>query len=132
MKVFLDTNVWISAFLAPGLCEELLFRCLDDKLVLTSAMVWSELADVLARKTAASPQTLRDAEFLWRMSDAVADVSNPVDDNDARLIAAATAAGADLFVTGDRRVLEWNMAGATRIVSPREAWIILFQPPIDH
>ena len=46
--------------------------------------------------------------------------------------AAAVAAGAELFVTGDKRVLEWAASGTMRIVSPRQAWIILFEPQLNH
>jgi predicted nucleic acid-binding protein len=53
-----------------------------------------------------------------------------VDDNDRRLIAAAAAAAADLFVTGDKRVLGWRAVkrahGVMQIVSPRTAWAVLF------
>lgn len=59
-----------------------------------------------------------------------ADASEPANDNDRRLVTAAAAAGADLFVTGDKRVLGWKAlqraGGMMQIVSPREAWGILF------
>ncbi len=38
----------------------------------------------------------------------------------------------ELFVTGDKRVLEWAASGSMRIVSPRQAWIILFEPQLNH
>jgi len=56
----------------------------------------------------------------------VVDVAEPADDNDARLVKAALAAGADVFVTGDRRVLGWGAQGAMRILSTRDAWMLLF------
>jgi predicted nucleic acid-binding protein len=59
-------------------------------------------------------------------------VPDPADDNDARLVAAAVTAGADLFVSGDKRVLEWGASGSLRIASPRQAWIILFEPQLNH
>jgi hypothetical protein len=46
--------------------------------------------------------------------------------------AAAVAAGAELFVTGDKRVLEWIASGSMRIASPRQAWIMLFEPQLNH
>ncbi len=129
MKVFLDTNVWVSAFLAPGLCEELLFRCVNEGVTLTSPLLWSELTEVLERKVAPSSHAMRHAAFLRGLTAAIADVPEPAADNDARLVAAAAAAGAQLFVTGDRRLIEWERSGAMRIVSPRQAWVILFQSP---
>ena len=129
MKIFLDTNVWVSAFLAPGLCEELLFRCVNEGVALTSPLLWSELSAVLERKVAPSARAMQHAAFLRGLTATIADVPEPAADNDARLVAAAAAAGAQLFVTGDRRLIEWERSGAMRIVSPRQAWVILFQPP---
>lgn len=60
------------------------------------------------------------------------DVAEPADDNDARLVAAAVTTGADIFVTGNKRVLGWKQSGTLRIVTPREAWIILFAPHLQH
>ena len=47
-------------------------------------------------------------------------------------VVAALAGNAELFVTGDRRVLEWSASGPMRIVSPRNAWIILFEPHLNR
>ena len=46
--------------------------------------------------------------------------------DDARLVTAALQGGAALFVTGDARVLGWSPKDAMRIVSPRDAWGLLF------
>lgn len=132
MKVFLDTNVWVSAFLAPGLCEELLFRCINEGVALTSPLMWSELRGVLERKVSPSPRAIRHIEFLRGLTATIADMPEPSGDNDARLVAAAAAAGADLFVTGDRRLIAWERSGGMRMVSPRQAWVILFPPVQDH
>jgi hypothetical protein len=35
-------------------------------------------------------------------------------------------------VTGDKQVLEWKQSGKLRIVTPREAWIMLFAPHLKH
>ncbi|MDP2811905.1 MAG: putative toxin-antitoxin system toxin component, PIN family [Rhodocyclaceae bacterium] len=131
MKVFLDTNVWVSAFAASGLCEDLLYRCMKEQTVLTSLLIREELSGVLTRKLRPSVETQEEIAALFLVAATVPDVSEPADDNDARLVAAAAAAGADLFVTGDTRVQDWKQSGAMRIVSPREAWLILF-PPVPH
>jgi hypothetical protein len=41
------------------------------------------------------------------------------------------AAGAQLFITGDQRVLGWHPQGPMGIVSPRQAWqeVVLPEPP---
>ncbi len=43
-----------------------------------------------------------------------------------RLVQAAQAAGAWVFLMGDRRVLGWGAQGDMQILSPRDAWMRLF------
>lgn len=128
MRVFVDTNVWVSAIASPGLCDELLKRLFRSHEVLGSELVWRELETVLVRKLRFSPQEVGAARAMFSESGLLADVPEPRGDNDARLVAAATAGHADLFATGDKRVLEWGPSGSMRIVSPRDAWIVLFEP----
>lgn len=128
MRVFLDTNVWLSATVFAGLCEALVTECSDNGWLVTSPLVRVEAHEVLARKFPHLPQALALFDDNWREVELIADVPNPADDNDARLVAAASLAGAAYFVTGDKRVLGWKQSGDLRIVTPREAWIALFAP----
>ena len=126
-KVFLDTNVWLSAAVFPGLCAELLLA-LDagGHRLLTSALVRTEAHEVLARKFARHAAASERFDTLWACAQCVADASEPADDADARLVAAARAGGAGVFVTGDQRVLAWDQPqAAMRIVAPRGAWQML-------
>lgn len=50
MRVFFDTNVLVSAFLARGLCAVLLRLVLTEYTLVTSEVVLAELSDVLSRK----------------------------------------------------------------------------------
>lgn len=128
MKVFLDTNVWVSAIATPGLCDDLLKQLVGSHEVLGSDLVWAEIEAVLIGKLGFSAQEIRLVRAMYGDAVRLDDVPEPRKDNDARLVAAAAAGGAELFVTGDRRVREWGKSGAMGIVSPREAWIILFEP----
>jgi putative PIN family toxin of toxin-antitoxin system len=132
MKVFLDTNVWLSATIFSGLCEALVTACADRDWLVTCPLVRVEAHEVLARKFPHLPQAPGLFDAAWNEVPPAEDVAEPADDNDARLVAAAVAAGADLFVTGDKRVLEWKQSGKLRIVTPREAWIMLFAPHLKH
>ena len=132
MKVFVDTNVWVSAIAAPGLCDELLKELFANHEVLGSELVWSELETVLAGKLKFSLQEIVAALAMYSGTLHLEDVSEPSTDNDARLVVAAAAGGAELFTTGDKRVLERGASGSMRIVSPRDAWIILFQPQLNR
>lgn len=129
MKVFFDTNIWLSATLFSGLCSELIVRCAEEQMVmLTTALVREEALEVLSRKFPHRPDAKALFDASWMEAQCAPDLPEPVDDNDARLVAAAATADADFFVTGDARVLGWKAHGATRIVSPREAWGVLFSP----
>lgn len=123
MRVFLDTNVWLSAVVFPGLCAELLLE-LDARghRLLTSALVREEAHAVLRRKFARHMVALERFDALWACAECVPDLAEPADDPDARLVAAALAAGAVLFISGDQRVLGWDPQGSMGIVSPRQAW----------
>lgn len=130
MKVFFDTNIWLSAALHAGVCAQLLIDCADAHDILTSALVGEEAHAVLARKFPAQADAAAMFDVAWHEATPVPDVAEPADDNDARLVTAAAQAGAQLFVTGDRRVLGWAAHGEMLIVPPREAWIRLFKPDL--
>lgn len=129
MKVFLDTNVWLSATIFPGLCEALLLQCTEHHSLLSSALVQREAYAVLQRKFSQTHNACDLFDAVWQIAELIPDHDQPEDDNDRRLVNAAVDAGADLFVTGDKRVLGWQsvvcVQGLMRIVSPRDAWRIL-------
>ena len=136
MKVFLDTNVWLSATIFSGLCEELLLQCAERGCLLSSPLVQAEAHDVLRRKFAQAPQACALFDVAWQAAHLIEDVPEPADDNDRRLVAAAASAGATMFVTGDKRVLGWKQmegaSGSLRMVSPREAWGLLMGGAAGH
>ena len=125
MKVFLDTNVWLSATVFAGLCEAILTEVAQRDGLLTTRLVRSEAHEVLGRKFPHLPQSLALFDAIWSEAVCVSDVDEPADDNDVRLVRAAQAAGATVFVTGDRRVLAWGAQGDMQILSPRETWMRL-------
>ena len=129
-KVFFDTNVWLSAAVFPGLCADLLLELdASGHLLLTSALVRAEAHEVLRRKFARHTAALERFDALWACAACEPDIAEPADDADARLVATARRAGAELFVTGDQRVLGWDAAGeAMGIVTPRAAWAMLVKP----
>lgn len=126
MKVFLDTNVWLSATVFEGLCAEILTESAQRNWLLTTRLVRFEAHEVLGRKFPHLPQALALFDTIWSEADCAPDVDEPADDNDVRLVRAAQEAGAAVFVTGDRRVLGWGGQGDMQIWSPRDAWMRLF------
>lgn len=136
MRVFLDTNVWLSATVFSGLCEELLLQCAERGWLHSSPLIREEAHEVLLRKFPQSPKACDLFDAVWQEAQLIDDAPEPANDNDARLVAAATAASMQLFVTGDKRVLGWpGRQGPTdvmRIMSPRQAWDALFGSAIAH
>lgn len=126
MRVFLDTNVWLSATVFAGLCEAILTESAQRGWLVTTRLVQQEAHEVLGRKFVHLPQALALFDAIWSEAACVPDVAEPADDNDARLVRAACDAGSAVFVTGDRRVLGWGEQAGMQILSPREAWLQLF------
>ena len=131
MKVFLDTNVWLSAVVFPGLFAELLLE-LDARghRWVTSDLVRSEVHVVLQRKFRRHASAVERFDTLWASAVRVPDVAEPEDDADARLVAAAATTEVDVFVTGDQRVLGWGSQGGMLLLSPRQAWEQLVMPKL--
>lgn len=132
MKVFLDSNVWLAAVVFPGLCAELVLE-LDARghRLLTSALVRAEVRGVMQRKFKRHAAAWERFDSLWACALCVPDLAEPAQYADARLVAAALGASAQLFITGDQRVLGWHPQGPMGIVSPRQAWqeVVLPEPP---
>jgi len=59
VRIFLDTNVLVSAFLARGLCADLLRLVLREHTLVSSEVVLTELRDVLSRQRKLPPADCR-------------------------------------------------------------------------
>lgn len=127
MRIFLDTNVLASSLATRGLCSEVFEGVLHDHELLTCAPVLAELERVLIKKLRI-PDTVA-AEFLallreeGHMVEAQKAPSIPIKDpDDIPILACAIAGEADLFVTGDKALLDLREVDGVPIVSPRELW----------
>lgn len=136
MRVFFDTNVWMSASIFSGLCEALLLQCTEHRVLLGSALVQREAHAGLRRKFPQLPDACALFDAVWQSAELIADHDEPANDNDRCLVNTAAAAGVELFVAGDKRVLAWQAVqtgrGLMRIVSPREAWGVLERCGTGH
>ena len=126
MRVFFDTNVLVSAFLARGLCADLLRLVLTEHTLVSSEVVLAELRDVLSRKGRmplkqidAIETLLRDQPVAPRPATILA--LDLVDADDEWVLASAVLAEADLFVTGDQGVLACTNPPLP-LVNPRGCW----------
>ena len=127
MKVFLDTNVLASSIATRGLCSELLESIIHDHELLTCQPVLSELERVLADKLNLPDRVIAGFLDLLKAEGRVVESrGNPAipikDAADIPILACAIAGEADVFVTGDRELLDLRRIGNLPIVSPRELW----------
>jgi predicted nucleic acid-binding protein len=145
MKVFLDTNVVLSAVHSDGLCRELLYWPTDNaeenenpfalpvkptiKYVISDRVI-AELSRILVTKF--KYPAAKTAELISEIADLIplasaADTHIPCpDESDGWILADAHLAGFDYFVTGDRVVLSLYSVQGMRIISPRELMDFLF------
>ncbi len=127
MKVFLDTNVLVSALATRGLCADLYERLLTEHEVVIGEPVVTEVLDILQRKFRATDELLIKVEAELRLlrvipAQAVAPTLPIRDVDDPWIIACALQASVDCFVTGDAELLGLGMVGNLPIISPRVCW----------
>jgi len=130
VRVFLDTNVLVSAFASRGLCAEVLELVLLDHDPVVGRNVLRELDKALREKV--KLPAVRSAEIIdfvaseaIRVVDKAAPANANVDRADALVLGEALAVEAQLFVTGDAALLRLATVDALEIVSPRRFWEIL-------
>ena len=127
MRVFLDTNIVVSALAARGLCTDLFQALIAAHTVVVSETVLDELQGVLSTKFR-FPQGLVD-DALAYLHDAC-EVAPGVrglpfaglDAADRAVLAGAIAAKVDAFVTGDQAILALCEAEGVPLLSPRGLW----------
>ena len=127
MRVFLDTNVLISAVAARGLCADLRRLLLAEHELLTGEVNVVELRRVLTKRFKATAAQVDVIEQLLRDQTVIpkpaALLSLKVrDPDDAWVLASAVAGGADLLVSGDQDLLVLANRAPLPILTPRDAW----------
>jgi putative PIN family toxin of toxin-antitoxin system len=127
VRLFPDTNVLLSAFFGKGLCEDLILQLLEGQHeLLMGEPVAREFVRIARQKLRVVPADLSYALEVMRRQTAVpaspGSLSEVPDPDDRPIIACALAAGADLFVTGDRALLDLKSVAGMVILSPREGW----------
>lgn len=127
MKVFLDTNVLVSAFVARGLCADLFRYLLAEHEILTGEVNLVELRRTLGRKFEATTEQIALVETLLRdqtivPKPAARSTIRLRDRDDEWVLESAIAGAADMLVTGDRDLLSVAEKVALTVVAPRDAW----------
>lgn len=127
MRVFLDTNVLVAAIATRGLCTEILESILQTHELLICDPVFSELERVLTAKLRVPSSTAGEfLELLREEGHLVQGQKRPSirikDADDIPILSSALAGNADVFVTGDKALLDLGEVAGLPILSPRELW----------
>lgn len=133
MKVFLDTNVLVSAVATRGLCADVMREVLVSHQLVVSAPLSLELENILQKKLGLPLGLI--SEFI-EILEQDAHHSSPSDltnidirdKNDLTILSSALNGEADIFVTGDKELLELGRIGDMDIVSPKMFWERLKAP----
>ncbi len=127
-RIVIDTNVYLSRFLrptsVPGRAVE---RALETDIPLLSAVILSELRDVLTRPKFARYVDLNEAEpFLLRIIDAAQQIDGHTrieachDPRDNKFLELAVDGHADLILSGDQDLLVLRTFRGIPIVNPTQ------------
>jgi putative PIN family toxin of toxin-antitoxin system len=130
MRVFLDTNVLVSAVATRGLCADVLREVLVSHQLVISSPLLNELTNILHSKFGIPFDVItefieilnQDVILSGQSESAVIDIQ---DQDDVIILSTALSGGAELFVTGDKEILALGKIQHMEIVSPRKFWEIL-------
>jgi putative PIN family toxin of toxin-antitoxin system len=127
VRLVLDANVLIAAFVARGVCSELLEYCVREHEVVTSEAILEEVRRNLVERiqvtTTQANQTVRLLRTSFERVEPVAlesQVSRDPDDD--RILGTAIAGRCLAIVTGDKDLLGLVTHKGIAIVSPRGFW----------
>ncbi|WP_419165057.1 putative toxin-antitoxin system toxin component, PIN family [Candidatus Palauibacter sp.] len=127
MRIFLDTNVLVSALATRGLCSDVLRVVIANHSLIAGETVLQELRRVLDKKFRVPRATIEAADEFLREAAVVVTAAAPlsielVDPDDVPILGEAVAGKADVLVTGDRDLLRVAGEAPVAIVSPRGFW----------
>jgi uncharacterized protein len=127
VRVFLDTNVLVAAIATRGLCTEILEGVLQTHELLICDPVLSELERVLVSKLRLPAPRAADFVTLLRDEGQFVQVRKKPsvrirDADDVPILSCALGGRAELFVTGDKALLDLHEVDGLPILSPREFW----------
>lgn len=127
MRLVLDTNVLIAAFVSRGVCHELLEHCEREHQLVSSPFILGEFEDKLLHKFKVPPEKARAARELIEAGTEVIEVqaldsSASRDPDDDWVLATAVAGRCRCIVTGDKDLLVLRQFRDIRILPPSDFW----------
>ena len=137
MRVFLDTNVLVSAFATRGLCADVLRHVLAEHVLVVGEVVLGELRRVLGSKLKLPSAIVEEIELFLREHEVVHRPKAPStlevrDPDDRWVLASAIDGHADILVSGDQDLLTLGSKSPLAIVDPRGFWTLMrMNPPLS-
>jgi len=127
MKLVLDTNVLIAAFITHGACNELLEYCAVNHEIVLSPFILDELKEKLGQKFNFAPPEAEAVVQLLKSRFAVVAPRLPAtpicrDTDDDTILGTAFAGDCECIVTGDKDLLVLHRVNGIRLVSPADFW----------
>jgi putative PIN family toxin of toxin-antitoxin system len=133
VRLFLDTNVLVSAFAARGLSADLFELVRVKHEFVTGRRVLEESERALRLKIRFPPAHCEEIVAYVSSEAALVVDSAPAADCDAdrddrQVLGEALAGQSEIFVTGDAAVAALKVLGPMRILTPRQLWEALRKP----
>ena len=127
MRVFLDTNVLVSAVATRGLCADVLREILVSHQLVVSNPLVLELKNILHTKIGLPQEIISDFVEVLAQDSILSENTDLVtidinDKDDILILSTALNGNAELFVTGDKELLELKKIQSMRVISPRKFW----------
>jgi len=127
MRIFLDTNVLVSAVATRGLCADVFREVLLEHQLIVSEVLIFEVETVLGEKLGLPPNVTASFVELIRQDAIISEAYELLsleirDESDLSIISSAHHSGAEYFITGDKELLELHQVGNMAILSPRMFW----------
>ena len=134
MRVVLDTNVLVAAFIAHGICADVFERVIADHELVLSPHILGEFERVMTAKLGFDQTRVERALALFRRVGLVMStkpLDKPVcrDTDDDAVLALARSSNAACLVTGDDDLLVLERFEQIPIISPRA--FLTFEPRYD-
>lgn len=127
MRILLDTNVLIAAFLSHGTCADLFEYCISAHDIIMPRQVMNEFVRNLSGKLSFPEILLKEAVSFLKENTETVDAS-PLkrrvcrDEDDDAVLSAAVAANADCVISGDEDLLVLMEFRGIPIIRPSEFW----------
>jgi uncharacterized protein len=125
VRIVLDTNVLIAAFISRGTCSELLEHCAQAHELITSLFILNEFRGKLITKF---KFTLEDSNAAISLLQTKMLIVEPVqldsrisrDEDDDNILATAIAGNCDCIITGDNDLLVLKNFNGIAIIKPAD------------